>query len=62
MSCKNKVSKTSPVKGATGELSFLQGQLSVLTLISVSVPSLCYRQSTKNIPVIVPKVQVARYS
>ena len=36
----------------------LQGQLSVLTLISVSIPPLCYRSSTKKIPVILPKVQV----
>ena len=36
----------------------LQGQLSVLTLISVSVPPPCYRSSTYKIPVILPKVQV----
>jgi len=36
----------------------LQGRLSVLTLISVSIPPLCYRSSTKKIPVILPKVQV----
>ena len=32
--------------GAAGELSLLQGQHSVLTLISVSVPPPCYRSST----------------
>ena len=35
----------------------LQGRLSVLTLVSVSVPTLCYRSSTYKIPVILPKVQ-----
>ena len=40
----------------------LQGQLSVLTLISVSVPPPCYRSSTQKSPVILPKVQVAGYS
>ena len=48
----------------------LQGRLSVLTLISVSVPPTCYcgngyRVTTvarKKIPVILPKVQVAGYS
>ena len=40
----------------------LQGRLSVLTLISVSVPPPCYRSSTQKIPVILPKVQVAGYS
>ena len=39
----------------------LQGQLPVLSLVSVSVPS-CYRSSTWKIPVILPKVQVAGYS
>ena len=29
--------------GAAGENFLLQGQLSVLTLISISVPPLCYR-------------------
>ena len=36
----------------------LQGQLSVLTLISVSVPPPYYCSSTKKIPNILPKVQV----
>ena len=40
----------------------LQGRLSVLTLISVSVPPPCYHSSTWKIPVILPKVQVAGYS
>ena len=39
----------------------VQGQLSVLTPISVSVPPPCYRSSTYKIPVILPKVQVAGY-
>ena len=33
----------------------LQGQLSLLTLISVSVPPPCYRSITETIPVILPK-------
>ena len=44
------------------ENCLLQGRLSVLILISVSVPPLSYRSSTKKIPVILPKVQVAGYS
>ena len=40
----------------------LRGRLSVLTLISVSVPPPCYHSSTYKIPVILPKVQVAGYS
>ena len=40
----------------------LLGQLSVLTLISVSVPPLCYHSSMWKDPVILPKVQVAGYS
>ena len=40
----------------------LQGRLSVLILISVSVPPPCYRSSTQKIPVILPKVQVAGYT
>ena len=40
----------------------LHGQLSVLILISVSVPPPCYRSSTWKIPVILPKVQAAGYS
>ena len=36
-----------------------QGQLSVLSLISVYVPTPCYHSSTYKIPVILPKVQVA---
>ena len=40
----------------------LQGHLSVLTLISVSVPPPCYGSSTQKIPVILLKVQVAGYS
>ena len=39
-----------------------QGQPSVLTLISVSIPPLYYRSSTEKIPVTLPKVQVAGYS
>jgi len=38
---------------------FLQGQLSVPTLISVTVPPSCYCSSTLKILVILPKVQVA---
>ena len=50
--------------GTEGKCFFLQGQLSVLTIISVSVPAPCYDygSSTQKIPVIVPKVQVAGYS
>ena len=40
----------------------LQGRLSVLTLISVSVPPLCYHSSTYKILVMLPKMQVAGYS
>jgi len=40
----------------------LQGQLSVPPLISVCVPSPCYRSSTYKFPVILPKVQAAGYS
>ena len=40
----------------------LQGHLSVLTLISVSVSPPCYGSSTQNIPVILLKVLVAGYS
>ena len=40
----------------------LQGQLSVLTPILVSVPPPCNRSSTQKIPVILPKVQAAGYS
>ena len=39
-----------------------QGQLSVLTLISVSIPTPCYHSSKSNIQVILPEVQVAGYS
>ena len=38
---------------------FLQGQLSVYALISVSIPPLCYHSSTQKTLVILPKVQVA---
>ena len=44
------------------ENCLLQGQLSVLTLISVSVPPPCYLSSTQKTPVILPKVEVAGYS
>ena len=47
---------------ARREIFFFQGQLAVLTLISVSVPPPCYRSSMQKIPVILPKVQVAGYS
>ena len=47
--------------GEAGEFSS-QGQLSVLTLISVSVLPPCYRSSTLKILVTLPKVQVAGYS
>ena len=47
--------------GTEGDF-FLQGQLSVLTLILVSVPLLFYHSSTYKIPVLLPKVQVAGYS
>ena len=40
----------------------LQGQLFVLTLVSVSIPPPCYRRSMYKFPVILPKVQVAGYS
>ena len=40
----------------------LQGRLSVLTLISVSVPPRVTTVARKKIPVILPKVQVAGYS
>ena len=57
-----KAAGSSPV-GAAGEFSFLQGQLSVLTVISVSVSIPCVTVKARtNIPVIVPKVQVARYA
>ena len=52
-----KVSGSSPAEAA-GKL-LLRGQLSVLTRISVSFPSSCYRSSTQQIPFIPPKVQVA---
>ena len=49
--------------GYTRQEDFLlQGHLSVLTLISVSVPPPCYGSSTQKIPVILLKVQVAGYS
>ena len=40
----------------------LHSQLSVLTLLLVSIPPLCYCSSTETIPVILPNVQVAGYS
>ena len=40
----------------------LQGQLSVLTLISVSVPPHVTATALKKIPVTLPEVQVAGYS
>ena len=40
----------------------LQGQLSVLTLVSVSIPHPSYRSGTPQLPVILPKVQVVDYS
>ena len=55
-----KVSGSSP--GESSRRFFLQGQLSVLTLILVSVPPLCYCSNMLKIPVILPKVQVAGYS
>ena len=55
--------------GLPGEVGSLQStanrhffQVSVLTLISVSIPPPCYRSSMYKIPVILPKVQVAGYS
>ena len=42
----------------SGRILLLGHQLSVLTLILVSVPSLCYHNSTYKILVILPKVQV----
>ena len=39
-----------------------QGQLSVQTLISVSIPPLCYCCSVQKILVILPEVQMACYS
>ena len=38
---------------------FLHVQLSVPTLILVSIPPLCYRSSMQKIPIVLPKVQVA---
>ena len=43
------------------ETFLLHGQLSVLTLISISVPPPCYCSRTYKILVILPKVQVAGY-
>ena len=43
-------------------LDLLQGQLSVLTRISLSVPPLCYRSSPWKIPDFLPNMQVAGYS
>ena len=40
----------------------LHGQLSVLTLFSVSLPPPCYCSSMLKIPVILPKVQVEGHS
>ena len=57
-----KVMGSSPGGRSGGRIFFLQGQHSVLTLISVSLPPPCYRSSTKMIPVVLPKVQVAGYS
>ena len=51
-----------PTEKKQPENYLLQGQLSVLTLISVSVPARCYRSSTQKIPVILPKVHVVGYS
>ena len=47
--------------GAAGEFSSL-GSTFCADLISVFVTPPCYRSSTKKIPVILPKVQVAGYS
>ena len=44
-----------------GENFLLQGQLSVLTLISVSIQPPCYCSSMLKILAILPKVQVAGY-
>ena len=40
----------------------LLDQLSVLTLISVSIPSPCYHSSTQKIQAMLPKMQLAGYS
>ena len=45
-----------------GEFFLPQGQLSVLTLISVSNPPPYHCSSTQKILVILPKVQVAGYT
>ena len=47
--------------GVAGKF-LLWGQISVLTLILVSVPPPCYRSSTKKTLVSLPKVEVAGYS
>ena len=44
------------------EKFLVQSQLSLLTLISVSIPPPCYRSSMYKIPVILPKVQMAGYN
>ena len=56
-----KVAGSNPCRSGR-ENFLLQGEVSVLTLISVSVPPPCYHSSTQKIPVILPKVQVSGYS
>ena len=53
------VNNTSSWWEGSDENFLLQGQLSVLTLISLSVSPPFYRSSTLKIPSILPKVQVA---
>ena len=56
------MSREGSEKGKEGHNNCIHSQFSVLTLISVNVPTPCYRSSTEKIPVILPKVQVAGYS
>ena len=59
--CDRKVAGSNPCWSG-GRIFLLRGQLSVLTLISVSVPPPCYRSSTKKTPLTLPQVPVAGYS
>ena len=56
------MSREGSEKGKEGHNNRIHSQFSVLTLISVNVPTPCYRSSTEKIPVILPAVQVAGYS
>ena len=50
-----------PVQAGLAKEFLLEGQLSVLTFTSVSVPPPCYRSSAYKIPVILPKIHMAGY-